>query len=387
MSGITAIQALSPAETWEAWQALMQASLGEGAGEGVHAAEAGEAHTSSPLQVPAATHTADAAQPVTASPYAAQAQPQQMPQAQGLLGGHPTHAAHLAPAAAETQPAAQARAARDVPAPSAPPPTVSADRSQAAASSPVQATVLGGFGDAPAVARFADANAAVLPMAPVLMTPLALQNGAELRWRVQDAPTWRALFDEAGEDEAGGDQAQDEPVPVPMLEALQADAIPPWAQTLLARLRDATAQPLSAAALRPALHAWRLGLPVLLASPAGLASLQVTRDATTWQCRRWPARWRSARPAVVERWWAVRLGLGAQGRPRTLRDLAGTTRLPPGQVSCELRLDDVAPGIAQWADVLVQTTASPSLRALLAARPSLPWLLCSQPLWPQETAS
>ncbi|MGQ3055265.1 MAG: hypothetical protein ACT6S0_26035, partial [Roseateles sp.] len=60
--------------------------------------------------------------------------------------------------------------------------------------------------------------------------------------------------------------------------------------------------------------------------------------------------------------------------------------LAPGQVSCELRLDDVAPGIAQWAEVLVQAPASPSLRALLGARASLTWLLCNQPLWPQEKA-
>ncbi|MGQ3095860.1 MAG: hypothetical protein ACT6RP_20585, partial [Roseateles sp.] len=76
----------------------------------------------------------------------------------------------------------------------------------------------------------------------------------------------------------------------------------------------------------------------------------------------------------------------AQGRPRTLRDLAGAATLAPGQVSCELRLDDVAPGIAQWAEVLVQAPASPSLRALLGARASLTWLLCNQPLWPQEKA-
>jgi hypothetical protein len=43
--------------------------------------------------------------------------------------------------------------------------------------------------------------------------------------------------------------------------------------------------------------------------------------------------------------------------------------------------------LAQWTDVLVQAPASPSLRALLAARPSLPWLLCNQPLWPQEPSA
>ena len=54
------------------------------------------------------------------------------------------------------------------------------------------------------------------------------------------------------------------------------------------------------------------------------------------------------------------------------------------QVSCELRLDDAAPGLAQWTEVLVQAPGQPSLQALLAARPSLTWLLCNQPLWPQE---
>ena len=74
----------------------------------------------------------------------------------------------------------------------------------------------------------------------------------------------------------------------------------------------------------------------------------------------------------------------AQGRPRTVRELDPALRLAPGQVSCELRLDGMAPGIAQWAEVLVQAPPSPALRALLGARPSLTWLLCSQPLWPQE---
>jgi len=125
---------------------------------------------------------------------------------------------------------------------------------------------------------------------------------------------------------------------------------------------------------------------VLLASPVGLASLRPSRDATVWQWRRWPARWRTARPVTDERWWAVRVGLSAQGRPRTLRELAGAVRVPAGQVSCELRLDDVAPGIAQWTEVLVQAAASPSLRTLLGERSSLVWLLCSQPLWPRENA-
>jgi hypothetical protein len=154
----------------------------------------------------------------------------------------------------------------------------------------------------------------------------------------------------------------------------------------LAQLREAAAEPVSMLALRPALQAWRVGLPVLLASPVGLASLQPSRDAGVWQWRRWPARWRTARPAVDERWWAVRVGLSAQGRPRTLRELSGALRLPPGQVSCELRLDDVAPGIAQWTEVLVQAAASASLRSLLGSRSSLTWLLCNQPLWPREGA-
>jgi hypothetical protein len=86
----------------------------------------------------------------------------------------------------------------------------------------------------------------------------------------------------------------------------------------------------------------------------------------------------------------VRLGQGPEGHPRTLRDLAGSggstgsMALGPGQVSCELRLDDAAPGLARWTEVLVLAAAQPSLRALLAARPSLPWLLCNQALWPQE---
>jgi hypothetical protein len=162
--------------------------------------------------------------------------------------------------------------------------------------------------------------------------------------------------------------------------------VPAWAQALLARLRAAAAAPATAAVLRPAVQAWSVGLPVLLASPSGLASLQASRDASVWQWRRWPAQWRTARPATEERWWAVRLGLGLQGQPRTLRELGMSTplRLGPGQVSCELRLGDVPPGIANWTAVLVQAPAAASLRSLLAARPSLTWLLCSHSLWPQE---
>ncbi|MFG6460756.1 hypothetical protein ACG04Q_04165 [Roseateles sp. DXS20W] len=232
------------------------------------------------------------------------------------------------------------------------------------------------------LAQAPDAAAAVQPLAPALLTPLALQQGPELRWRVQDAAAWRALFAAAGEDDTA-DASPAEPdahAPAP------AEDIPAWAQALLARLRDAAEAPASAASLRPALQAWRAGLPVLLASPVGLASLQPSRDGASWCWRRWPARWRQARPATGERWWAVRLGLGAQGRPRTLRELAGAQRPVPGQVSCELRLDGTAPGIAQWAEVLVQAPSSASLRGLLGARPSLTWLLCNDALWPREPA-
>jgi hypothetical protein len=226
----------------------------------------------------------------------------------------------------------------------------------------------------------AEANAVVLPMAPVLMTPLSLQQGPELRWRVQDGSAWRALFDTAGDDdEPAADPHSPEEMAPPATEAA-----PDWALALLARLRAAAEAPASAERLRPVLQAWRVGLPVLLASPAGLASLQPGRDATSWCWRRWPARWRTARPLSTERWWAVRLGLAAQGRPRTLRELDPTLRLAPGRVSCELRLDGTAPGISQWAEVLVQAPASASLRTLLGARPSLTWLLCSRPLWPLE---
>ncbi len=247
----------------------------------------------------------------------------------------------------------------------------------------------------PAPVQRAEAAAAVLPMTPVLLQPLSLQQGPELRWRVQDGAAWQALFDEAGVDseaegeakdeDKGEDKGQDaESLAAP---AMSAEAPPDWAVVLLARLRAASVEPVSAAALRPALQSWRVGLPVLVASPAGLASLQPSRDAGTWSWRRWPARWRSARPAAGERWWAVRLGLGAEGRPRTLRELAGSSAVPaPGQVSCELRLDDAAPGLARWAEVLVQAPGSPSLRALLGTRPSLTWLLCNQSLWPGETA-
>lgn len=239
--------------------------------------------------------------------------------------------------------------------------------------------------DAPlAVTLQPETAAAVLPMAPVLLQPLSLQGGPELRWRVQDRPAWQQLFDDAGH-EPGDPDEHDAPAPPDPPADAAPDPIPPaWAQALLARLREAAATPGPDAALRPALQAWRLGLPVLLASPSGLASLQASGDATVWRWRRWPARWRSARPATVERWWAVRLGLTAQGRPRTLRELAGEARPAPGQVSCELRLDDAAPGLAQWTEVLVQAAGQPSLHALLAARPSLPWLLCNRPLWPQE---
>lgn len=256
------------------------------------------------------------------------------------------------------------------------------DPAQASAPLPVQATAETRPTETPVTQmQRAEAASVVQPMAPVLMQPLSLQNGPQLRWRVQDAPLWRQLFDDAG----SGD-AQDEAPADPVAEAGDAVAMPPWALALLGQLREAATELPSAAALRPALQAWRLGLPVLLASPVGLASLQPSRDATLWQWRRWPARWRSARPAVDERWWAVRLGLSAQGRPRTLRELAGAGRLAPGQVSCELRLDDVAPGIAQWTEVLVQAPASASLRVLLGARSPLTWLLCNQPLWPREEA-
>jgi hypothetical protein len=253
----------------------------------------------------------------------------------------------------------------------------------AAAPLPVQAAQESRPAEAPmTLLQRADAASAVLPMAPVLMQPLHLQNGPELRWRVQDAAAWRQLFDDAG----GQAQDEDEPPAAESAAVGDAEDVPPWARALLAQLREAAAEPVSMLALRPALQAWRVGLPVLLASPVGLASLQPSRDAGVWQWRRWPARWRTARPAVDERWWAVRVGLSAQGRPRTLRELSGALRLPPGQVSCELRLDDVAPGIAQWTEVLVQAAASASLRSLLGSRSSLTWLLCNQPLWPREGA-
>lgn len=297
MSGISAIQAVNPAETWQAW---LQASTGEAEAQ------------------------------ATAETLAA---PEQAPVA--------------APATAQATPAMKA--------------------GEVAADMPV------------AAAHITEMAGAVLPMAPVLMQPLQLRQGPELRWRVQDGGAWRTLFDDAG---AAGEEDEAEPLPEPP--ATATEPVPAWAQALLDRLREAAAAPVSAAALRPALQAWRLGRPVLLASPAGLASLQPSRDATSWLWRRWPARWRTARPATAERWWAVRLALGTQGRPRTLRDLTGGVALAPGQVSCELRLDDVAPGIAHWTDVLVQTPASPSLRTLLGTTPALTWLLCNQPLWPRE---
>jgi hypothetical protein len=371
VSGIGAIQAPSPAETWEAWQALLQATQGAGDGLGVAAPEGVEPQPQ--LQ--------DAPRPTGA-----------LEAANRLQDAYPPHHVHQAGQAQDVPPAAvaEARATPDMPpVASLPTPPASADRAQAGTPWP-QSPMAALLGDTPAAAtRLADMNAAVLPMAPVLMTPLSLQQGPELRWRVQDAPAWRALFDDAGDD--AGDGAQDDgQAPTPLEDAEPALAPPPWVQALLAKLRDAAAAPASAACLRPALQAWRVGLPVLLASPAGLASLQASRDASVWQARRWPARWRSARPAAAERWWAVRLGQGPEGHPRTLRDLAGSggstgsMALGPGQVSCELRLDDAAPGLARWTEVLVLAAAQPSLRALLAARPSLPWLLCNQALWPQE---
>lgn len=230
----------------------------------------------------------------------------------------------------------------------------------------------------------AEPASALVPLAPVVLQPLSLQQGPALRWRVTDAPAWRALFDESGSSDGRDDEAA--PDLAAVLQAADATPVPPWAQALLTRLRAAAATPSTAAALRPAVQSWCVGLPVLLASPAGLAALQASRDASVWQWRRWPARWRSARPTADERWWAVRLGLGPQGRPRTLRELAMSSpvRLAPGQVSCELRLGDGAPSLANWAAVLVQAPAAASLRALLAARPSLTWLLCSQTLWPLE---
>lgn len=291
MSGVSAIQAVNPAETWQAW---LQASTTE-----VQAAEQPE---SAPEQAPIA-----APSPMPSTPA--------------------------------TRPA-------DMPAPTLQP---------------------------------VDAASVVLPLGPVLLQPLHLQNGPELRWRVQDSAAWRTLFDDADDGQPQEEAPLSQQGPAATIEAM-----PPWAQALLDRLREAAAAPVSALALRPALQAWRVGLPVLLACPAGLVSLQASADASTWQWRRWPARWRSARPAAAERWWAVRLALGTQGRPRTLRDLTGAAAPAPGQVSCELRLEDVAPGIAQWTEVLVHAPASASLRTLLGARPSLTWLLCNQPLWPRE---
>jgi hypothetical protein len=367
MSGISPVQAVSPAETWEAWQALLQAGAGEMAGAeaapqpgletGVHAAA--DVATAMATTMPTATEPA------------------------GRAFMHASAPANAVPA----------QAAADAAPPPTQPPAPSLLRSHEAApgaSAPLQPPSPGLPADLPVRApQLADAGAAVLPMAPVLMTPLALQNGPELRWRVQDAPAWRTLFDDAGQH---AQQPQDEDdAPAQHAAPAPDDAAhappPPWAQALLARLREAAAAPASAERLRPALQAWRVGLPVLLASPAGLASLQASRDASVWHARRWPARWRSARPAAAERWWAVRLGLGPEGRPRTLRELAGSAGSPgpgPGQVSCELRLDDAAPGLARWTEVLVQAAPQPSLRALLAQRPSMPWLLCNQGLWPQE---
>lgn len=241
----------------------------------------------------------------------------------------------------------------------------------------------------PPLLRQPDAAGTVVPATPALLQPLNLPQGPELRWRVADAPAWRELFDDTGrgDDHGPADEAEpDLPDLATVGDAARAEPVPAWALGLLTRLREAAASPATAPALRPAVQAWCVGLPVLLASPSGLASLQASRDATVWRWRRWPAQWRAARPAAGERWWAVRLGLGPQGRPRTLRELAPARAgsLAPGQVSCELRLSDVAPGIATWTAVLVQAPAAPSLRTLLAERPSLTWLLCNQTLWPLE---
>lgn len=358
MSSISPIQALSTAETWEAWQAVMQASLGEASGAEAGAQVGVEVGVQATAQVAAALAT-------TAEPAGRASMP----------------------ATTATNAAAQAQPAPDAVQPLAQPPAPSQLRphdSAQAASSPLQPPSTGLPTDLPVrTPQLADASAAVLPMAPVLMTPLALQNGPELRWRVQDAPAWRALFDDAGRDAPDEDEA-----PAQHASAAPDDAAheppPSWARALLARLREAATAPASADRLRPALQAWRVGLPVLLASPAGLACLQASGDATLWRWRRWPARWRSVRPAVAERWWAVRVALAPSGCPRTLRELSGGAALLPGQVSCELRLDGTAAGIARWAEVLVQAPAHASLQALLASRPSLTWLLCNQPLWPQE---
>ncbi|MGQ3096306.1 MAG: hypothetical protein ACT6RP_22850, partial [Roseateles sp.] len=189
MSGIGAIQPVSAAETWEAWQALMQATLGEAATQ-----PAGDIH-----------------------------------------------------ADLQALPAAEAPALPEV----APPP-VSAphETPRAATSLPAQLPSASLPGELPAAAaRGVDANAAVLPMAPALMTPLALQGGPELRWRVQDAPAWRALFDNAGRD--GQDDEADEadhrePLPTAELQGGAAEALPAWAQALLARLRGAATDAVSA---------------------------------------------------------------------------------------------------------------------------------------------
>lgn len=370
MSGISPIQALSPAETWEAWQAVLQASTGEMAGAEAAAQPGAEMGAHAVADVATATAAATATAPE--------------PTARAFMPAHATvHAAQAA------QPTAQPAA--DAVQPPAQPPAPSLLRSHESAqnASPLQPPSTGLPTDLSLrTPQLGDASAAVLPMAPVLMTPLALQNGAELRWRVQDAPAWRALFDDAGRDAPHADEDDEAPArhAAPSPDDAAHEPPPPWAQALLARLRLAAAAPASADHLRPALQAWRVGAPVLLASPAGLASLQASGDAGLWRWRRWPARWRSVRPAVAERWWAVRVALTPSGCPRTLRELSGEAALQPGQVSCELRLDGTAPGIARWAEVLVQAPAHAGLQALLASRPSLTWLLCNQPLWPRESA-
>lgn len=268
-----------------------------------------------------------------------------------------------------------------------------------------------------------DTQPAVLPLAPALLSALHAPAADAQRWRLTDgdARQWQALFDAAGEagDHDGGDDRGDDhdgasgPAADPQRgpdadapdetwpptpdgaspgAALGAD-LPAWAAAALAHLLTAAratgATPQvdasCAAALRPVLQAWRAGRPVLLASPAGLASLCPSADATWWQARRWRARWRQARPAATPRWWAVRVGLSAQGLPRTLRELAPALVQPAGRVSCELRFDHAGAGLACWTEVLVRCAASPSLRALLGRRPSLPWLLCNRPLWALET--
>lgn len=260
-------------------------------------------------------------------------------------------------------------------------PAVPATSASAEAATPAQDSLA-----APSEGTATEARLALLPGLPVLLRPL--HAPAESRVPAWPWPELERLL--AEDDEAmNAADADSAALGAPPDGAIScaidegdgdpAEPLPVWLPTLLQGLRQAALAPQSAPALRALLRSWQAGRPALLACPSGLLALQ---PGKTWHWRRWAAQWHLSRPMPNEHWWALRLGLDAQGRPQPLRELAGAeASLAPGRVSCELRLHGQAAQLARWQSVLVQAAAAPSLLALLRQGP-LTWLICTTRLWP-----